>query len=72
MPYTKLNRLLRMLHWTKLSIFRGVHGFRWAKGEAAPTNREAGRGISVNSHFDSGNIEVFPCPQPLCQLLSVA
>ncbi|CAK0783250.1 hypothetical protein CVIRNUC_006449 [Coccomyxa viridis] len=31
---------------------------KWAKGEAAPTNRDVGRGISVNSHFDSGNIEV--------------
>ena len=31
---------------------------KWAKGEAAPTNLAKGRGINVNSHFDSGNIEV--------------
>ena len=31
---------------------------KWAKGEAAPTNLAKGRGICVNSHFDSGNIEV--------------
>ncbi len=30
---------------------------RWAKGEAAPTSFAKGRGINVNSHFDSGNIE---------------
>ena len=36
---------------------------KWAKGEAAPTNLAKGRGICVNSHFDSGNIEVrfYPC-----------
>lgn len=33
---------------------------KWAKGEAAPTNLAEGRGICVNSHFDSGNIEVDP------------
>lgn len=38
---------------------KSLDNSRWAKGEAAPTNRDTGRGISVNSHFDSGNIEVY-------------
>ncbi|CAL8472033.1 g11575 [Coccomyxa elongata] len=36
---------------------------KWAKGEAAPTNLAKGRGINVNSHFDSGNIEVVDISQ---------
>ena len=38
---------------------------RWQKGEAAPTSFAEGRGINVNSHFDSGNIEVLR-QSPIC------